>query len=56
VDNKKIVAGVAGVAVVGILSYFGYKVFKELNAIVDDDIWKDFDNAFNFKHNRPNAD
>lgn len=55
-DNKKVVAGVAGVAVVGILSYLGYKVFKELNALVDDDIWKDFDDAFNYKARRPNAD
>ena len=56
-DNKKaVVAGIAGVAVVGILSYLGYRVFKELNTLVDDDIWKDFDNAYNFKVKAPNAD
>lgn len=56
-DNKKaLVAGVASVAVVGILSYLGYRVMKELNSIVDDDIWKDFDNAFNFKVKPPKAD
>lgn len=48
-DNKKVVAGVASVAVVGILSYLGYKVLKELNAIIDDEIWSDFDNTYNFK-------
>ena len=30
-DNKKVVAGVAGIAVVGILSYLGYRVVKEIN-------------------------
>ena len=30
-DNKKVIAGVAGIAVVGILSYLGYRVVKELN-------------------------
>lgn len=56
-DNKKIaVASIAGVAVVGILSYLGYRVFKDLNSIIDDDIWKDFDNAYNFKAKAPNAD
>ncbi len=55
-NKKAIVAGVAGVAVVGILSYLGYRVMKELNSIVDDDIWKDFDNAYNFKAKPPNAD
>ena len=29
--DKKVVAGVAGVAVVGILSYFGYKLVKALD-------------------------
>lgn len=56
-DNKKVAAAsIAGVAVVGILSYLGYRVFKELNALVDDDIWKDFDNAYNFKAKQPKAD
>lgn len=55
-DKKTVVAGVTGVAVVGILSYLGYRVFKELNTLVDDDIWKDFDNAYNFKVKAPNAD
>ena len=56
-DNKKVVvAGIAGVAVVGILSYLGYRVMKELNSIVDNDIWKDFDNAYNLKVKPPNAD
>lgn len=56
-DNKKVVvAGIAGVAVVGILSYLGYRVMKDLNSIVDDDIWKDFDDAFHFKNKAPNAD
>lgn len=56
-DNKKaLVAGVASVAVVGILSYLGYRVMKELNSIVDDDIWADFDNAFNFKYKKPDVD
>lgn len=50
-DNKKaVVAGIAGVAVVGILSYLGYRVMKELNNIVDDDIWKDFDDTFNYRY------
>jgi hypothetical protein len=30
-DKKTVVAGVASVAVVGILSYLGYRVLKEIN-------------------------
>jgi hypothetical protein len=32
-DNKKAIAGVVGVAVVGILSYLGYKVVKALDEV-----------------------
>lgn len=29
-NNKTVIAGVAALAVIGILSYFGYRVVKEL--------------------------
>ena len=31
--NKKIIASVTGVAVIGVLSYLGYRVLKQLNDI-----------------------
>lgn len=53
-DKKPLIIGAAGVAVVGILSYFGYRVFRDINGMIDDDIWKDFDDAFNFRYQKPN--
>lgn len=35
--KKQLIAGAAGVAVVGILSYLGYRVFKQLNDMTFDD-------------------
>lgn len=43
-DNKNIVAGIAGVAVVGILSYLGYRVMKQLNDFDLD--WENLDDAY----------
>lgn len=31
--DKKIIAGITGVAVVGVLSYLGYRVLKQINDI-----------------------
>lgn len=31
--NKKIIASVTGIAVMGVLSYLGYRVLKQLNDI-----------------------
>lgn len=31
--KKQLIAGAVGIAVVGILSYLGYKVFKEVNTL-----------------------
>lgn len=42
--DKKVVAGIAAVAVVGALSFLGYKVYKEISNINFDDIdWLDTD-------------
>jgi hypothetical protein len=35
--KKQLIAGTVGVAVIGILSYLGYKVLKEVNALDFDD-------------------
>lgn len=35
--KKQLIAGTVGVAVIGILSYLGYRVFKEVNALDFDD-------------------
>ena len=35
--KKQLIAGAAGAAVLGILSYLGYRIFKELNDIALDD-------------------
>ena len=35
--KKQLIAGAAGIAVVGILSFLGYRVFKQLNDITFDD-------------------
>jgi hypothetical protein len=35
--KKQLIAGATGVAVIGILSYLGYRVFKQLNDITFDD-------------------
>lgn len=49
-DNKKLVTGVAGVAVVGILSYLGYRVFKEINTLELDDIsWDNLDDVYHYR-------
>jgi hypothetical protein len=35
--KKQLIAGATGVAVIGILSYLGYRVFKQLNDMTFDD-------------------
>jgi len=35
--KKQLIAGAAGVAVIGILSFLGYRVFKQLNDMTFDD-------------------
>ena len=35
--KKQLIAGATGLAVVGILSYLGYRVFKQLNDMTFDD-------------------
>ena len=48
--RKQLIAGTAGIAVVGILSYLGYKVFKELNTLdLDDIIWENIDDAYYYR-------
>jgi hypothetical protein len=49
VDNKKVVASVAGVAVVGILSYLGYRVFKELNEFHVDFKGENIDDDYHYR-------
>lgn len=42
---------VAGVIIVGILSYLGYRVFKELNTLdLDDMIWENIDDIYYYRY------
>lgn len=47
--DKKVVASVAGVAVVGILSYLGYRVLKELNEFHVDFIGENVDDDYHYR-------
>ena len=49
-DKKPLIIGAASVAVVGILSYLGYRVMKELGSMIDEDIWKDFDDVYHHRY------
>lgn len=52
-DNKKVITGVAGVAVLGILSYLGYRVLKEINTLdLDDSIWDNLDDVYHYRQHR----
>lgn len=52
-DNKKVIAGVAGIAVVGILSYLGYKVIQEVSKLNFDDVdWGNLDESFHFRYSK----
>ena len=43
-DNKNVITGVGGVAVVGIISYLGYKVIKQIGEIDID--WENLDDVY----------
>lgn len=47
---KKIIAGTVGAVTVGILSYLGYRVVKEINCVdLDDGIWENMDDVFSYR-------
>jgi hypothetical protein len=47
--KKQLIAGAAGVAVVGILSYLGYQVFKQLNDMTFDDfVGENIDDEYHY--------
>lgn len=49
-STKKVITSVASVAVVGILSYFSYRVFKEIdNLVVDDLVWENMDDVYHYR-------
>lgn len=55
-DKKKVVAGAAGVAVVGILSYLGYRVVKELNALDIDFFGENIEESYYNRYPQKNGD
>jgi hypothetical protein len=55
-DNKKVVAGVAGIAVVGILSYFGYRLVKELNELDIDFFGENIEDSYYQRYPTKNGD
>lgn len=44
--RKQLISGAAGIAVVGILSYLGYRVFKELNDFEIDFVGENLDDEY----------
>ena len=48
-DKKTVVAGIAGVAVVGILSYFGYRILKEINELEVDFMGENIEDAYHYR-------
>lgn len=55
-DNKKVVAGVAGIVVVGILSYLGYRVVKELNELEIDFFGENIEDSYYQRYPQKNND
>ena len=55
-DNKKVVAGVAGIAVVGILSYLGYRLVKELNEFDIDFFGENIEESYYHRYPQKNND
>jgi hypothetical protein len=48
--KKQLIAGATGLAVVGILSYLGYRLFKELNDMTFDDfIGENIDDEYHYR-------
>jgi hypothetical protein len=48
--KKQLIAGATGVAVVGILSYLGYRVFKQLNDITFDNFMgENIDDEYHYR-------
>lgn len=49
-NKKAVVVGIASVAVVGILSYLGYRVMKELNELDLGNIdWENIDDVYHYR-------
>ena len=48
-DNKKVVAGVAGTVIIGIVSYLSYRIIKDLNTIGDNINWENIDDSYNYR-------
>ncbi len=48
-NKKTIVAGIAGVAVIGILSYLGYHVLKEINELEVDFTGENLDDEYHYR-------
>lgn len=48
-DNKKVVASATGVAVLGILSYLGYRVLKELSEFHVDFKGENIDDDYHYR-------
>jgi hypothetical protein len=51
-DKKKVVTGVVSVAVVGILSYLGYRVLKEINNLDVDFIGENLDDDYYYRQSK----
>ena len=51
-DKKTVVAGVVSVAVVGILSYLGYRVLKEINEIDVNFMGENIDDDYHYRNSK----
>lgn len=48
--NKQLITGAAGVAMVGILSYLGYRMFKEINTVdMADFMGENIDDVYHYR-------
>ena len=55
-DKKTVIASVTGVAVVGILSYFGYRILKEINELQVDFMGENIEESYYQKYPKKNND
>lgn len=51
--NKQLIAGSVGIAMIGVLSYLGYRMFKEINTVdMTDFMGENIDDVYHYRpHN-----
>lgn len=50
-NNKKLISSITGALVVGVLTYLGYRVFKDINTLDLNDIsWENIDDVYHYRY------